>query len=139
RNGTLVPFAVGGRRAVDQTVIGESGHHGFDVVTVHGVAVPLDGGPDFVCRFEAIDPAGSFGRTVSGMQSWRRWYVWSGDYAGSQYGRFLRTTTSALLPRTRSARRITRRPTWAKCCRLLSGSAMAMRSPGSMSGRRLRT
>jgi len=60
----LVPFAVRGRRAVDQTVIGECGHRGIDVVTIHGVAVPFDCGPDFICRFESVDPVGSFDRTV---------------------------------------------------------------------------
>ena len=55
-DGTLVPFAVRGRRAVDQTVVGEGGHRGIDVVAIHGVAVPLDRGPDVVDRFDRRPP-----------------------------------------------------------------------------------
>ena len=48
------PLPVRGRRAIDHTVIGESSQDGIHVVTVHGVAVPLDGGPDFVGRDHVV-------------------------------------------------------------------------------------
>ena len=79
--GTLVSFAVRGRRAVDQTVVGESGYRGVDIVTIQGVVVPLDGGPDFVPdsspstppdRAIAVSSIGTSGQWTPAREDMRR-------------------------------------------------------------------